>query len=342
MALDPDRRASLLGAKLGALVTNRWPDSEGPDAERRAPDETGSFAGGATRRRGSIGWVLVEEQPARALGPALAWGRQREVTDLHVLVDDHAGLLARRAEAFVVPPSVWLITGAELEPAHPVEVADPVVPPAAAMAAAELMREHGLEVVVDHGEVVGEILGLEVARVIVDEQGDAHVEAGVGRHDREAFAMMNEGVAPADALASVIATVTQHRRADAEPHPLNRLAAPRWLRSVLVAEPARVGAVELYPVEGVLPRVTVKDSSPAAAVGVDEGGEPVVVVASTGIDLDLVPTAADLRTTYAPDARLVLVVPERDAHPVTHALAAALDHPAEVVGLPGDWRRSAT
>ena len=57
-----------------------------------------------------------------------------------------------------------------------------------------------------------------------------------------------------------------------------------------------------------------------------------------GIDLGLVPMAADLRLAHAPGARLVLVVPERDAHPVTRRLAAALVEPAEVVALPGDWR----
>ena len=55
-----------------------------------------------------------------------------------------------------------------------------------------------------------------------------------------------------------------------------------------------------------------------------------VVVTSTGIDLDLVPTAADLRLAHAPGARLVLAVPERDAHPVTRRLAGELVEPAEV------------
>ncbi len=81
-----------------------------------------------------------------------------------------------------------------------------------------------------------------------------------------------------------------------------------------------------------------KDTTPEAAVGVDEAGRAIVVVTSTGIDLDLVPTAADLRSAHAPSARLVLVMPERDAHPVTRALASALVDPAEVVALPGDWR----
>jgi hypothetical protein len=54
------------------------------------------------------------------------------------------------------------------------------------------------------------------------------------------------------------------------------------------------------------------------------------VVASTGIDLDLVPTAADVRAREAPAARLVLAVPPRDASPVTRDLAGALRVPAEV------------
>jgi hypothetical protein len=34
----------------------------------------------------------------------------------------------------------------------------------------------------------------------------------------------------------------------------------------------------------------------------------------------------------------LLVVPERDDHPATRALAQRLRNPAEVVALSGDWR----
>ena len=57
-----------------------------------------------------------------------------------------------------------------------------------------------------------------------------------------------------------------------------------------------------------------------------------------GIDLDLVPSAADSRLALDPDADLVVVVPERDAHPVTQALCRRLARPAELVALAGDWR----
>ena len=71
---------------------------------------------------------------------------------------------------------------------------------------------------------------------------------------------------------------------------------------------------------------------------VDDTGRPLVVVCSVGIDLDLVPTAADIRSAHDPDARLVLAVPERDDHPVTRALAQLLREPADIIPIAGDWR----
>ncbi|HVN50031.1 MAG TPA: hypothetical protein VMT43_01295 [Acidimicrobiales bacterium] len=335
MTLDPERRAVLLGAKLRALVASGWADDP-----RASAGEPGVFPGGSTLRSGDTGWVLVDDDTHRALGPALAWARQHDIRELHLLVEQHAALLSRRAALFVRSPSVWLVSGAEVRAAEPEPHVALPGPPVSWHDAAEPLRDAGLDVVVEHGEITGELLGLEVARVVGDVDGSAWVEVGVGRHDREAFAMLHAGREPAEALRTVIDTVDAHRRPGAPAHPLNRLAPSRWLRARVVADPALVGAADLRPVEGILPRSGVKDAVPEAAVGVDDAGRPVVVVASTGIDLDLVPTAADLRLAYAPDARLLLVVPERDAHPVTRALAAALVAPAEVVAIPGDWRGS--
>jgi hypothetical protein len=63
-----------------------------------------------------------------------------------------------------------------------------------------------------------------------------------------------------------------------------------------------------------------------------------VLVCSVGVDLDLVPAAAEARLFLAPDAPLLLAVPERDDHPVTRALVAQLLRPAEIVTVSGDWR----
>ena len=53
-------------------------------------------------------------------------------------------------------------------------------------------------------------------------------------------------------------------------------------------------------------------------------GHPLVVACSVGVDLDLVPTAAESGQLHAPEARLVLAVPARDDQPVTRRIAARL------------------
>jgi hypothetical protein len=78
----------------------------------------------------------------------------------------------------------------------------------------------------------------------------------------------------------------------------------------------------------------------ATAVGTDAAGDPMVVVCSTGVDLDLVPAAVDDRLTHHPGARLVLVVPAADALGITRDLAALVRGGAEVVTVDGDWRQA--
>jgi len=334
---DPERRAALRSLKLRALVR----DGFGVDDATPSP-----FGLGAALKRGSQGWVLGEDQPRRSLGPALAWARTNDVTDLHLLVEDGAGELARRATHFTPPPTVWQVDGREVAEAvatpHPAVGPDDAVRSIASEATA-LLEAADVDVVWEHGELLGEVRGLEIARVVIDEELGPRLEVGVGRHDREAFAMLHGDLPAEAAIAKVVAAVREQRRPGANPHPLNRLAGERWLRARLVGEPGLVGAHQLHTVAPVWPRSSVKDIVPAAAVGVDDDGRAVVLVTSTGIDLDLVPEAADVRDRedVPADARLVLVVPERDAHPVTVGLASSLTAPAEVVALPGDWRGEA-
>jgi hypothetical protein len=105
-----------------------------------------------------------------------------------------------------------------------------------------------------------------------------------------------------------------------------------------VADPTRVGLAELRPAPPAVPRPNLRDPAIAVAVGGDDAGAEVVVACSVGIHPDLVPAAADARLALAPDARLLLVVPARDAHPVTRALAQRLVAPAELVAVDDDWR----
>jgi hypothetical protein len=281
--------------------------------------------------------VLLETSPATGLGRALAWAQHREHDELDVLVTGDAGVVARRAAQFSTPPRVWEVVERSVTPATPAAAHQPANPSPDALELVDLLAGSGADIVIEHGVVMGEVAGLEVARIVSGADG-AHVEVGVGRHDREAFALVHGDVPTADALASVVESVRSHRRSGGPMHPLARLAAERWLRASLVADPGSVGVRALEPVEPTIARASVKDVTAAVAVGVDRDGGPVVVACSVGIDLDLVPAAADARLSYAPGARLLLVLPARDAHPVTRRLGEALRDPAEVVELTADWR----
>ena len=297
-----------------------------------------SFPGGAARRaaKSTRAWVLIDDGSPRRFGAALAWAWSRgaDFADLHLLVEgaEAAGVVARRAAEMASAPSVWVVSGRSLTPAQPApadlpEAADPDILPYLT-----LLRAHGVEPVVEHGVLRGEVLGLEVARLI-----DGRLEVGVGRHDRYARAMLGRDENPGRALDEAVAAVSDRRRPGAGSHPANTLARSRWLRAVVCAAPGLVGATVLTAVAPPLPLADLTDNGAVPCVGLGPDGDPVVVVCSTGVDPDLVPSAADSRRIYLPEARLVIVVPEGDDHPVTRALAGALARPAEVRTVPRSW-----
>jgi hypothetical protein len=324
--------AALLTAKLRALV-----EAPGADAA--------GFPGGAALLAGSSAWLLLDVDPITALGPALVWAARRDADEVTLVVDrpDDAAVIARRAALFAPAPAVLAVEGTTVVPAVAAPTpSHPDAPPAPELA--ELLVDADLEVVVEEGIVRGEVRGLEVARIVhgMTTSGtpiDAPVlEVGVGEADREMTALVHAGLPPVEQLARVRDIVLQHRRPGAERHPLNQLAPERWLRATLVREPGRIGLAELRPAPPAVPRPNLRDPAIAIAVGRDAAGGDVVVACSVGVLLDLVPAAADARAALAPEARLLLAVPERDAHPVTASLAARLRAPAELVPIESDWR----
>ncbi|MEY2566930.1 MAG: hypothetical protein QOE35_1459, partial [Actinomycetota bacterium] len=274
-------------------------------------------------------------------GRALAWARQGGVEDLHVIVPEAAGAVARRAEAFVRPTTVWWATGDQLQRAAAEPLAPTVPLPPEAEPFVDAIREAGADPVVEHGVLIGEVLGLEVVRVTVTELG-VDVEVGVGKHDREAQKLLRADRPPMDALVDAVRAVRERRRPDAPSHPANQLAAERWLRRTILDHPGVVGARRLEPVAPPRLRDDLRLPNPAPAAGEDVDGQPLLVVCSTGIDLGLVPTAVDARILDGRDPRLVLVVPDGDDHPVTRDLASALLDPAELVTVGRNWRAGLT
>jgi hypothetical protein len=331
-----EQRSALLAAKLRALTAHERGDS--------AP-VLDLFPGGVAAREGQRGWFLADAEPLRTLGPALAWARKHGVTELHVVADapEVAAIVARRASAFVTPPSVWSVHDDRLVRAQPAPFGPLPEWPTGVETLVALVEAAGAEIVCEHGQLVAEVQGLEVGRIVVGSDGP-HLEVGVGRHDREAFGLVHAELPTPEALASVVGVVRQHRRPGAAAHPLNQLAASRWLRAMMADRPDDLGFASLEPRALTHEREGVKARHPAAAVGVDRAGRPAVVVFSVGVDLDLVPTAADVRLHERQQRtetveRLVLVLPERDVVAATRAQAEALSEPAEIVAIDDAWRR---
>lgn len=257
----------------------------------------------------------------RMAGPAMVWARRSGVDHLHLVAEsEHAGSLARRtADVGGLRIDVLEVDGTDLVPA----VASAIVPPPEldreAWQLASIISEAGARAVDDHGRIVAEVAGLEVARIVQRDDQPPEIEVGVGEADRELHGLVHTSMSRDTAVRRAVAMVAAERRKGSL-HPLSRMARERWLRSLLLDDPTLIGADELDPVPPLRARSTVLGNVPVAAVGSRTDGSPIVVVCSTGIDLDVVPEATDYRRRHDPAAELIIVVPERDRHAITESL----------------------
>ena len=350
MALDADRIRALHAAKLRALSRDALSLELG--------EVSGTDDGALAVVTGTETTVvcLAQERAERALGGALALAVRTGCDGVHVFAENHSGVLARRAACFERAPIVWQIEGAHATvaeaAARPTEPPPPRVPELVA-----LLGAAGVEVTVEHGVITGEVEGLEVARIVAaapsgataagnddDDSGDPgeaptewQIEVGVGAHDREAFSLLHADEPTPEAIRRVAEVVREHRSPGASPHPLNRLSAARWLRALLIRRPDLVGAGRLRASSSPLPRGGPKEPAPAVAYGLTPDGRRLVVVVCVGIDLNVVPFAADARLFLDPDAELVVALPRRDAHDVIRKMSARLRRPAQIVEVDDRW-----
>jgi len=299
--------------------------------DRAQPDDVG----------GPAAWVLIDDGEVSRFGPALAWATSAGATEVHVIVEESvpggAGVIARRSTQFAANLTVWRASGRELLRAQPPATdgspSDPAGSSPLEDEIASLLEAHGAVPVVEHGVLRGEVLGLEVARVVA-----GRLVVGVGRHDRHARSEMRPGEDLASALDEAVEAVRRWRRHGVVRHPANTLARGRWLRATVCSRPSLAGLESLEPVAPPLPWFDLPEAGSAPGVGTRPDGSRAVVVCSTGVDLDLVPTAADCRLLYGSAGEsLLLVVPAGDDLPVTRRLAAMLANPAEVVPVAPGW-----
>ena len=296
--------------------------------------QSAAIPGGAALLDDRTAWVYVGD-PAPRLGRALGLAVARGCHKLQLIVDDGGGVAARRAALLRPSPEVWRIVERSLTRVAPTARLD-ASPPTDAGTFVTMLRDAGLEVVVEHGVISGEIRGLSVATIVAGGDGRSRLAVGVGRLDQEATDLLHGDLPLHETLANAIDEVRVYRHQHAKPHPVNRLARERWLRSQLIARPAIVGLVDLVTIAPAEPRANLRDPVPAGAIGHDAAGARVLVVCSVGIDLELIPVTADLVDRERPD-RVVLALPARDHHAIQRHLATQLAVPVEFAAVEGEW-----
>lgn len=326
MSIDDESRLARL--RLRTLVASH---------QRRLGDGVeevidADFSLGASGIIGTSGWVLVLQTPERGLGPALLWMNKHHLNTLNVIIETNADVIARRAQLFALNIEVWSAVGNELVAAMPSSIEPRVTVPGHHLKFAGIIERAGATVVSEYGVLAGEVMGLEVCRVVEDplSKSGAHLEIGVGIHDRELFRMVNGNSPTVESLTKVVQTVLRYRQEDATQHPLNRLGAERYFREVLIANPRLVGANCLTRAEPPVVRSNLKDATPCVAFG-EAGKTALVVVCSAIVDPDLVPFAADARLALEPNADLVLAVAPNNVFPSMTLLADSLHHRARFV-----------
>lgn len=283
---DSGQRSRLLALKLRALLRAQ----PGEDADAYA---TAEFPLGAALVSPARTWILVEGGATSCLGPVLAWSRRHD-GPVELVVEAAPGPVARRARGFDLPVTVWTVESDRLVRAEPAPHG--TVRPAPAFDPSPFIDDMvagGVDPVLEDGILRGEVRGLEVCRVVVDESGP-RLEVGIGAHDREAFAMVHAATPVRDALSNVAAAVLAHRVVGAPHHPYNALAPERFARWRVMERPGLIGWSTAAAVDPAVARVNVMDISPCALLGTGDDGAPSVAVFVHGIDLDAVPTAVDL------------------------------------------------
>ncbi len=277
------------------------------------------------------GHAYYQADDPRGLGPAIRWARSNGATALTLLAEaDVAGDLARRAELLgvrsgpadagagsTITVEVWSARGPEVEPARPSDLRPvPALPPAHRRFAS-MIAEAG-------------------ARPVDDlDGGGPRLAVGVGQADRELQSFIHGHLDDDANLRRAIGAVVRHRRPGSASHPLSRLSRQRWLRSVLIDEPGRLGLDALEPLAPLRPPRTLLSQEPVAA-----RSSSAVVVCSVGVDLDLLPEAADYRYREDPGAELIVVVPERDRQLVGGPLAELVPG-LRLVSIAAPWEPAA-
>jgi len=318
-----DQRRRLESVRLASALASRG-------VEPSSVKESASAIGPAVVVDGA-GWLVAVEHEHHALSVGLLWAHDAGVDQLNLVVGvERAPTFARRARSFSLHVVVWAYRDNALVEVVPIDHEPRREVPTSHERFASLIADCGVDVVREHGVLTGEVLGLEVCRVVDDPDSTdgVRLEIGVGAHDRETFRLVHGALATGEQLIDVARTVTKIRSDAAAQHPLARLGIERLLRSRVVASPGLVGARTLRIAEPPVRRDNVKDPVPCVAIGELTDGSPLVVACTAIADLDVVAFGADARDRLGVDGELVIVTAPGNVTPSIRRLAGLLERPA--------------
>jgi len=279
---------------------------------------------------GSDGVAAWIDGPSAADAAVLWWARRSPGVPLHLVGEPPLGRVARRLTGLDV--AVWEVSGGDVRRTQPDAPAPRSTVPASHEPFAAAIERCGAEPVREHGVLSGEVLGLEVCRIVGGDE--PRLDVGVGAIDRETYGLVHAARDPEESLREVVASVRALRGGGDGGHPFARLASARLLRCRVLAHPSVVGAAALSPVEPPHPRGGLTIDEPCVATGTSTDGGPVVVVCAAGADPGAVPFAIDARLRESPGARLVVAVREGNVTATMSALAAMVRPAASFVEVP--------
>ena len=331
MTLDPARRAGLERARALAIARDQFHlDTEGASVDA-APFGVAVCIGADGSRTALI---VSSVDDLSVLGGALVW-LGRNPADAARLVGEHpAGGHARRAAVLAPDLGIHELVGSDVRAAVVAPISEPHPTPADITPLVAMIERSGAQAVIEDGIVRAEVAGLEVARVVTGPAGSS-IEVGVGRFDREAGALLHSDRPVEPTLVATIEQVREHRTVGAVAHPVNRIGRERWLRELVRVDPDLAGIESPRLVEPIPPRASLLEASAAALLGTD-GDRRVLVVCSVGVELGLVPAAADLVAAHRPD-EVRLVLPARDRLPYLDRLAGRLGVSVSFCDIAAPW-----
>jgi len=268
--------------------------------------EERDFPYGAGLVQSNRGALYVVRDHIRTIGPTLLWMQKHQLEEVDLVIEGDGGIPARRAQALTCELRVWQVQNGKIERAQPAPHLPRIDVPQSHEQFAATIQDCGALPVREHGVLTGEVLGLEVCRV-VDTPDGPRLEVGVGAIDRETFQLVNSHRTIEDSLTEVVGIVRAHRQLGAPHHPLGKMAGERLLRHRVMNEPSLIGASSLKPAEPPIARGGLRDSMPCVATGTDLEDSSIVAVFTDTVDVDIIGFCADASILYVSSSSLVLV-----------------------------------